>query len=54
MCLTVRLVKITRLSNLFLSGARESLRLFVFKKCAVEKNKKHRAGQRVGLDAVRL
>jgi len=26
----------------------------VFKKCAVEKNKKHRVGQRIGLDAVQL
>jgi hypothetical protein len=35
----VRLAKLTRLFNLSFSGARESLRLFIFKKCAVEKNK---------------
>ncbi|HPD59497.1 MAG TPA: hypothetical protein PKV45_04530 [Tenuifilum sp.] len=36
--------KITRLFKLLFSGARESLRLFVFKKCGGEKNKKHRVG----------
>jgi hypothetical protein len=35
----VRLAKITRLFNLSFIGTRESLRLFVFKKCVVGKNK---------------
>ena len=37
-------LKITRLYNFSFNGARESLRLFVFKKCGWEKNKKHRVG----------
>ena len=36
--------KITRKFNFSFSGARESLRLFVFKKCGWEKNKKQRVG----------
>jgi hypothetical protein len=40
----VQLVKITCLFNLPFIGTRESLRLFVLKKCGEAKNKKHRVG----------